>query len=176
MKNIPKILIFCFCFITFCADAQSAREPSADDFVGTTWEEYNYLTKGYRIQIESGLDMKKGYKLVFIADHAHIFDGIKRRMRFSALIRDKESSPCAILMVYKNLKSEQSEYVCIPNHMANYGIWEAYNEKLKNFQKDALLAITWSVTKIAAYYADGRYGAGLEKAQPVAPPSGTGRF
>lgn len=26
----------------------------------TTQEEYNYITKGYKIQLESGLDMKKG--------------------------------------------------------------------------------------------------------------------
>jgi len=29
----------------------------------TTQEEYNYITKGYKIQVESGLDMKKGYIL-----------------------------------------------------------------------------------------------------------------
>lgn len=29
----------------------------------TTEEEYNYLTKGYRVQLESGLDMKKNYLL-----------------------------------------------------------------------------------------------------------------
>ena len=27
----------------------------------TTEEEYNYMTKGYRMQLEGGLDMKKGY-------------------------------------------------------------------------------------------------------------------
>ena len=27
----------------------------------TTEEEYNYITKGYQIQLSSGLDMKKGY-------------------------------------------------------------------------------------------------------------------
>ncbi len=28
----------------------------------TTETEYNYVTKGYKIQLESGLDMKKGYR------------------------------------------------------------------------------------------------------------------
>lgn len=32
-------------------------------FAQTTLEEYNYITKGYKIQIESGLDMKRGYEL-----------------------------------------------------------------------------------------------------------------
>lgn len=29
----------------------------------TTPEEYNLLAKGYHIQVESGLDMKRGYRL-----------------------------------------------------------------------------------------------------------------
>ncbi len=28
----------------------------------TTLEEYNYVTKGYHVQLTSGLDMKKGYE------------------------------------------------------------------------------------------------------------------
>ena len=34
----------------------------------TSEEEYNYLTKGYKVQIESGLDMKKGYALHNMGD------------------------------------------------------------------------------------------------------------
>lgn len=37
--------------------------------IPTTMEEYNYMTKGYKIQIESGLDMKKGYFLKDIGEH-----------------------------------------------------------------------------------------------------------
>lgn len=29
----------------------------------TTEEEYNYMTKGFQVQISNGLDMKKGYKI-----------------------------------------------------------------------------------------------------------------
>lgn len=32
----------------------------------TTDEEYNYVTKGLKIQMESGLDMKKGYEIVSV--------------------------------------------------------------------------------------------------------------
>ncbi len=31
---------------------------------GTTMEEFNYVTKGLKIQLDSGLDMKKGYEIV----------------------------------------------------------------------------------------------------------------
>ncbi len=31
---------------------------------GTTMEEYNYVTKGLKIQLESGLDMKNGYAII----------------------------------------------------------------------------------------------------------------
>lgn len=37
--------------------------------IPTTMEEYNYMTKGYKIQIESGLDMKKGYFFKDIGEH-----------------------------------------------------------------------------------------------------------
>lgn len=37
-------------------------------FGQTTEEEYNYLTKGYKVQIESGLDMKKGYEFKDLAN------------------------------------------------------------------------------------------------------------
>jgi len=37
--------------------------------IPTTVEEYNYMTKGYKIQIESGLDMKKGYFFNDIGEH-----------------------------------------------------------------------------------------------------------
>ena len=30
----------------------------------TTVEEYNYVSKGYKVQLESGLDMKKGYEMI----------------------------------------------------------------------------------------------------------------
>ena len=29
----------------------------------TTMEEYNYITKGYKIMLESGLDLKEGYEI-----------------------------------------------------------------------------------------------------------------
>lgn len=41
----------------------SFLKPSAQ----TTEEEYNYVTKGYQIQLQSGLDMKKGYELRDVA-------------------------------------------------------------------------------------------------------------
>jgi hypothetical protein len=33
-------------------------------FCQTTDDEYNYLTKGYAVQVSSGLDMKQGYSMV----------------------------------------------------------------------------------------------------------------
>lgn len=36
---------------------------SAQNIKPTTLEEYNYMSKGYKIQLASGLDMKKGYEI-----------------------------------------------------------------------------------------------------------------
>ncbi|WP_421799825.1 hypothetical protein [Haliscomenobacter sp.] len=49
MKFFLSLILIAFCSISFAQ--------------GTTQEEYNYVTKGYKIQQESGLDMKKGYSI-----------------------------------------------------------------------------------------------------------------
>jgi len=55
MKNLTKLLLSIALFASFNIYGQSIKT------LGTTLEEYNYITKGYKVQIESGLDMKKGY-------------------------------------------------------------------------------------------------------------------
>lgn len=78
----------------------------------TTEEEYNYLTKGYKIQLESGLDMKAGYKLNLITSSNTTFDNVKRIVEFHSLIKTSNNTQCAVLMVYK--KENESQFYCIP--------------------------------------------------------------
>ena len=57
-KTIIKFVALLLFTTSFCAKAQ------------TTLEEYNYITKGYKVQTDSGLDMKKGYELSDIDENS----------------------------------------------------------------------------------------------------------
>ncbi len=77
----------------------------------TTQTEYLYMTKGIKTQLESGLDLKRGYQL----------EGIKQIQQgdyifnFSALIRtDKKDRYAGIVVLAKNTKTSQFHYKAIP--------------------------------------------------------------
>ena len=91
----------------------------------TTQEEYNYITKGYKIQVESGLDMKKGYTLTNLGDWGLSYGSQTRACEFKALIRDGETKPCAIMMIYKrtDIANGARYYICIPSLDAPDDIW-----------------------------------------------------
>jgi len=95
----------------------------------TTQEEYNYITKGYKIQIESGLDMKKGYTLVDMGKTMTTTWGKNRELRecsFKGLIRDGQTKPCAIMMIYKrtDIPNGAVYYICIPTYYTPQEIWQ----------------------------------------------------
>ena len=103
---------------------------------GTTEEEYNYLTKGYKIQVESGLDMKKGYTLtdLLTSEASSLFD--KSSMIFKGLYRDGQKTPCAVLCIV------DKKYICIPHYESSDDIWKSYFSStllLSDFNKTALL-------------------------------------
>jgi len=165
MKNIRKGLFVALCSLSLHAHAQSSVVLDIDaafanrgqgsntnrtiDTSGTTIEEYNYLTKGYQIQIESGLDMKKGYTLKFFANH---FSG-QRDMKFYALRREGREYPCAILIIYQNAQSGFLDYICVPHYRSRDTLWAAYFAKIQTYSGEGAIALTWGVTKAMAYFA-----------------------
>jgi len=123
----------------------------------TTQEEYNYITKGYKIQIESGLDMKKGYSLYEL--HPSVLkwsNGETRNCYFKALFRDGESKPCAIMMLYKRTDTtNQEHYFCIPTLNASDYIWQQTFQELVNISdtedsKALLQTMVWGLMKLNA--------------------------
>lgn len=78
----------------------------------TTEEEYNYLTKGYKIQVESGLDMKMGYKMVLLSTSSNNSPNINRNVEFYSLIKTATNKQSAVLMIYK--EKNEKFYYCIP--------------------------------------------------------------
>jgi hypothetical protein len=92
---------------------------------GTTIEEFNYLTKGYKIQIESGLDMKKGYTLnkypfpAIVNYNSGDKSAYKRETEFYILYRDNDKYPAAFLFNEKRSDTGHNLYYCIPNTEAS---------------------------------------------------------
>lgn len=89
----------------------------------TTREEYNYVTKGYKVQIESGLDMKKGYEVKYLDNT----ETEKRTATLNTLYRidGPEKEVAAFMVVYKK-KGNPTEYICIPHPQSDEEILERY--------------------------------------------------
>jgi len=99
-KNILKLVTLLLFTSAFCAKAQ------------TTLEEYNYVTKGYKVQIESGLDMKKGYEL----SHIDADTTAERVAELKVLYRFKNAKKeIAAYMIVYNRIGYAKEYICVPN-------------------------------------------------------------
>lgn len=81
----------------------------------TTQEEYNYLTEGYKEQLEKGLDVKRGYKFgegkqVYVSGN----DG-KFTFDFKPLIREVDNKVAAISVRIQVDKAINSDiFLCIP--------------------------------------------------------------
>lgn len=96
----------------------------------TTLEEYNYLTKGYKVQIESGLDMKKGYELEDV-DSGQTPDQlrtiyVKRLLK----INGTQKTTAAYLLIYT--KGNNTEYICVPHPKSETDILGMFWETLHN--------------------------------------------
>lgn len=121
----------------------------------TTQEEFNYITKSYKIKLESGLDMKKGYNLIDLGN-CGINHGLeKRNYTFKDLVRNGQTKPCALLLIYKrqDILNGSENHICIPSYDASEDIW---NQTLKfiyeNFKDNILFnnTIIWVLMKLSS--------------------------
>ncbi len=94
-------------------------------FAQTTVEEYNYLTKGYRIQIETGLDMKSGYTL----QDAGTYKTSSRSCNFKALIRKNTDDLAGTLAIF-HAANGAYYYFCIPTIGSPDELFSAYRASL----------------------------------------------
>jgi len=110
---------------------------------GTTQEEYNYITKGYQVQIESGLDMKKGYSFVDYGKWGNKRDGI---CTFKGLMRQGETKPCAIMMIH-TFNENNNRYYCIPSAKSSQEIWDQLNPALNDISNSSVRSrtIIWAL-------------------------------
>lgn len=77
-------------------------------------EEYNYITKGYRFQVESGLDpVKEGYR--WGSYEERYFADANSLVGTRALIRTKDNSLAGTLLYIFSYTTQKKYYLCIPN-------------------------------------------------------------
>lgn len=110
MKNIFLLLLFLSPLLLLA---------QADKTTGTTLDEYRFMSKGYRYQIEMGFDpFKKGYDLKTIASSTN-------DVKYIGLYESDTSTPKGILLVF-NADTDEPIYMCLPNNQANKRVWELY--------------------------------------------------
>jgi hypothetical protein len=108
----------------------------------TTEEEYNYITKGYEIQINNGSDTKKGYKF------SQIFDRQQGNYNFNckSVIRESTKEIAAIMVVCKSKISNKTYYLCIPFN--NQQLIERYWSDISSWDKP----ITTAYAQVCTIY------------------------
>ena len=120
----------------------------------TTTDEYNYLTKGYRIQVESGLDMKKGYHFENIGEHQIG----TYRFTIKNLIREAENELAGILIITYSTTSGITYYTGIPIH--NRKLMELYAQDISKWHGPLMASYCYLMsTYLSSYFYD------LHKAQ-----------
>lgn len=123
-------------------------------YAQTTLEEYNYIVKGYQIQVENGLDMKKGYQFTDLNDVSVGSGGTIRTMNVKALYRSGETTPCAIMIIYHRPNINPPVYVCVPHYKSSSEIWKmCYDHITADFfgaDNDALL---YGLARISSFFA-----------------------
>jgi hypothetical protein len=100
-------------------------------YPATTEKEYNYLTKGLKVQLEGGLDVINGYELIeedkIIIENKYVFT-------FSNLIEKSTGDLKAISVVIKSGVSKTAYYSCIPINHVTYTL--NYEKFLSSFTPD----------------------------------------
>ena len=142
MKKLFLILISGF---ALTSNIYSQDINSSDP---TTEEEYNYVTKGYKAQIESGFDMKKGY------DFGEILEENLGDYQFTVmcLIRVSKKEIAALLVKTKSANSGKTYYFCIPHD--NPELNEKYYQDLSGWDYSITKAYSYLMsTKLSDMYA-----------------------
>jgi YHS domain-containing protein len=131
MKKLLFLLTFVLCLTKIYAQDEYSSSP-------TTEVEYNYITKGYQIQIESGLDMKKGYS---IGDMSQKTIG-DYTFTINCLIRTDKKEIAALMIITKSKLSGKTYYFCIPHG----------NEELKKKYQQDLYSWDYSIMKAYTFF------------------------
>lgn len=89
----------------------------------TTLEEYDYVTKELKIQIDGNFDMRKGYELKTIK----VVNNNRKRIELGQLIRIEDKSIACYWIKFTNFKTM---YFCLPNPHSTTSIINKCNQDL----------------------------------------------
>lgn len=118
MKHIASLF-----FIVFLG--LMGNQVKAQGFPATTEEEYNMATVGYKLYLQMGVELKKGYSVKDIAEYEYG----ERKASFKGLYRTGDTKPCVIIMLYSKLRGAP-EYYGIPTVDAPEVLWDRYRMSL----------------------------------------------
>lgn len=104
-------------------------------FCQTTEEEFNYVTKGLKIQVDAGLDMKKGYELKSI----HIINSGQKRAEIGQLIRTGDKSIACYWIKFTNFKTY---YFCLPHPDSKVAIINQSNSEILKWMNANSMSMT----------------------------------
>jgi hypothetical protein len=118
----------------------------------TTMDEYNYMTKGYQVQRESGLDMKRGYETKEICNSYTILNYQNRTFKFIKLIRLVDKSCCGIIVEYTMMSDKgikTIKYFAVPQMNSSDDIWKLVRQNIFDFNnKDVGIAYSYALTEL----------------------------
>jgi hypothetical protein len=149
MKTLLTLILF-----SLFANLNGQLDSTILSAIPTTMEEYNYLIKGYKIQVESGLDMKKGYYFNEIGEHqigAYHFT-IKN------LVREDPDELAGILIITHSGTSGRTYYTGIP--IQNPELMKLYTADVAKWDGGMTAAYCHLISSYlsADFYADHKSG------------------
>ncbi len=110
MKKLLLAGMLFFNLVVFAQTNPPEGTYSVNKGTPTTIDEYNYLTKGLKIQTENGLDTKKGYRL----DAVYKREFNQYQISISNLVLVESSDVKAISVKAFSPVTKQTHYICIP--------------------------------------------------------------
>jgi hypothetical protein len=111
---------------------------------GTTLEEYNYMIRGYEMQISSGLDMKSGYKV----DLINTVTRSDYSFSFNALVRTEEDKLAGILIIATSEVSGRTYYLGMP--INNAQLQQSFENDVKNWDERMTTAFAQALGELYA--------------------------
>jgi hypothetical protein len=118
--------------LLLCASVSLFSQVKND--VPTSVEEYNYMTKGYKIQLSSGLDVKKGYKV----ENITAFKTALYEFDFKSFVREKDNTSAGMIMVATSRMWGNVYYLAVP--VNNPDLMADFNSKVAEWDKDMVTA------------------------------------
>jgi hypothetical protein len=123
---------------------------SLTTFSQTTLDEYNYVTKGYKIQLESGLDMKKGYSMVKVGG-SYTEERKATFYRFNKQGTTRGQARLVAYMIEYDRKGKPKEYYCVPHKDSEKEIKSLFFQSLNTPNADNSAKLLLFVNLLTEY-------------------------